>query len=114
MYSEQDIEKHIQDKKLDAPRLSPEDIDNAIQSVQCDVLPGTRTTVCTITLQNGFTTTGINNGPVSAENFDTVLGRQLAIDKARDAIWPLEGYLLAQRLYEEKKRAAMDIDDCPF
>jgi hypothetical protein len=42
---------------------------------------------------------GVNNGPVSAANFDQQIGCEYAYKAAVDQIWPLEGYLLAERLF---------------
>lgn len=56
-------------------------------------------TVCVLTLQNGFKVTG-QSSPVSAENFNADIGKQIAHDNAVQKIWELEGYLLKQRLYE--------------
>jgi hypothetical protein len=52
-----------------------------------------------MTLRNGFTVTG-ESAPASPENFNEELGRKIAAEKAREKIWPLEGYLLRQRLSE--------------
>lgn len=57
-------------------------------------------TVCILTLRNGFTVVGINEGPVSPQNFDAELGRRYARENAMAKIWLLEGYLLRQRLHE--------------
>lgn len=97
--NDNDIEKEIQDKGLNAPRLTPELIDAAIASEQYHVFDGSQLTVCCLTLQNGFTVTG-ESACASPENFDAELGCKIARGKARDKIWPLEGYLLKQRLSE--------------
>ena len=66
------------------------------------VLPDGRTTVCMLSLENGYTIKGIS-ACVDAANFDIELGRKYAYEDAIRQIWPLEGYLLAQRLYESPK-----------
>jgi hypothetical protein len=96
-----DIEQEIQTKNLNAPRLSPAEIDATIISEQYHVFEGTTLTVCCLTLKNGFTVTG-TSAAVSLENFDAELGRKIARQDARDKIWLLEGYLLKQRLYEKE------------
>lgn len=65
------------------------------------VLPDGRTTVCMLTLENGYTIKGIS-ACVDAANFDIDLGRKYAHEDAIRQIWPLEGYLLAQRLHENR------------
>lgn len=57
-------------------------------------------TVCVLLLRNGHKVVGVNEGPVSPENFDAELGRQYARQKAIDQIWPLEGYLLRDRMHQ--------------
>jgi hypothetical protein len=95
--NEAEVEKEIQDKGLNAPRLTPEVIDSVIASEDYHVFPGSQLTVCCLTLQNGFTVTG-ESACASPENFDSELGRKIARKNAREKIWPLEGYLLKQRL----------------
>ncbi len=99
MSNEAAIEKEIQDKGLNAPRLTPALIDATIADEQYHVFDRTCLTVCCLTLQNGFTVTG-ESACASPENFDAELGRKIARDNARGKIWALEGYLLRQRLSE--------------
>lgn len=95
--SEQAIEQEIQNKGLNAPRLTPADIDAAIMSADYHVFPGTTLTVCCLTLRNGFTVTG-ESAAASIENFDEEIGRKIARQNAREKIWMLEGYLLKEKL----------------
>lgn len=99
MNTEQSIEQEIQAKGLNAPRLTPADIDRTIMHAQYYVFPGTTLTVCCLTLLNGFNVTGIS-AAASRENFDAVIGQKIAYADAREKIWALEGYLLKQRLAE--------------
>jgi hypothetical protein len=105
--SEQDIEKQINDKDLNAPRLTPEFIDSIPSTGSYYVFPGTQLTVCCLTLKNGFTVTG-ESACASPENFDEEIGRKIAHENARDKIWVLEGYLLKQKLYEEVTGTFLD------
>ena len=100
--SEASIEKEIQDKGLNAPRLTPDLIDTKIVGCTFHVFKDSCLTVCCMTLQNGFTVTG-ESACASPENFDIELGEEIAYKNARDKIWMLEGYLLKQRLYEAGK-----------
>lgn len=95
--SEQAIEREIQEKGLNAPRLTPELIDAAIAGESYHVFDGSQLTVCCLTLRNGFTVTG-ESACASPENFDAELGRKIARKNAREKIWQLEGYLLKERL----------------
>lgn len=95
--SEQDIENEIQAKGLDAPRLTPAQIDAAIADEAYHVFPGTTVTVAALTLRNGFVVVG-KSASASPENFDAEIGRKIARADARDQIWALEGYLLREKL----------------
>lgn len=101
MSNEQEIENEIQAKNLNAPRLTPERIDGAIIDEDYYVFPKTQLTVCCLTLGNGFTVTG-ESACASPANFNAELGQKIARDNARNKIWALEGYLLKQKLYEQR------------
>jgi hypothetical protein len=95
------VEAEIQRKGLNAPRLSPQHIDDQILTEQFHVFPGTTLTVCALTLKNGYNVVG-ESASASPENFDEELGRKIARDNARNKIWALEGYLLRSKLAEAK------------
>jgi hypothetical protein len=95
--SETEIENEIQAKGLNAPRLTPAMIDEAIVSEQYYVFPNTTMTVCALTLRNGYIVTG-ESAAASPENFDQAIGRKIARENARNKIWALEGYLLREKL----------------
>ena len=99
MHNEKEIEQEIQDKGLNAPRLTPGLIDAAIADEDYHVFGDTCLTVCCLTLQNGFTVTG-ESACASPENFNAEIGRKIARENARNKIWVLEGYLLKQNLHE--------------
>jgi len=119
--TDQEIEEGIKAKGLTAPRITPADIENTIiaecyttgdhipiwmypqpsgatddprkriiESLSC-------LTVCVLVLRNGFTVTG-ESACASPENFNEVLGRKIAYQKAIEKIWSLEGYVLKSRL----------------
>jgi hypothetical protein len=77
--------------------ITREHILSLVKSVQYHQFPGTRLTACCITLANGFSVLGTSSS-VSDENFDAEIGRQIAYQDALDKVWPLEGYLLRQRI----------------
>jgi hypothetical protein len=97
MSSEREIEDEIRAKNLNAPRLTPELIDEQIVAEQYHVFPGTTLTVCALTLRNGFVVTG-TSAAASPENFDEEIGRKIARQNARNEIWALEGYALRNKL----------------
>ena len=113
--SDQSIEQEIQAKGKTAPRVTPDDVEANIvgefymlptpYNLGCGYCIGAfdsekiyRHTICILTLRNGFTVVGINEGPVSADNFDAEIGRHLARQNAVQKIWPLMGYALKERL----------------
>lgn len=99
------IESEIQAKGLNAPRLTPADIDSKILGADYHRFNGTTVTICCLYLANGFTVTG-ESACASPENFDEEIGRKIARDNAREKIWQLEGYLLRQRLHDEEMAEA--------
>lgn len=98
--SDQEIEKEIQLKGLNAPRLTPDLIDAVIADKAFHVFGRTCLTVCCLTLDNGFSVTG-ESACASPENFDAEIGEKIAFEQARNKIWMLEGYLLKQRLFDQ-------------
>ena len=99
-----------------APRVTPADIEAQIRSefyftaadgVLGESEMGTRpaawtnldqVTICVLILRNGTKVVGVNEGPVSRENFSAEIGRQYARQKAFDQIWPMLGYELRTKL----------------
>ena len=96
------IERELQLKGLNAPRLNPDQIDAQIVSDAYYVFPNTSLTVCMLTLQNGYHVVG-HSAAASLENFDAAIGRRIARDRARDQIWALEGYALRTKLHNVKR-----------
>ena len=99
MTSEKQIEQEIQAKGLNAPRLTPDHIDNTIVGESYTNLPDGRTVVCQLTLRNGFTVDG-TSACVSKDNFNQEIGNKIARENAREKIWLLEGYWLKEKLYQ--------------
>lgn len=94
---EEAIEKEIQAKGLNAPRLTPEKISGQISDIAFHVFPGTTLTVCALTLKNGFHVVG-ESAAASPENFDPEIGKNIAFENARKKIWAFEGYTLRNAL----------------
>lgn len=128
-----DIETEIQMKGKTAPRVTPAHIESLITSehyfTAADGVHGANEnlmpdenpidyyqeahpaesllTFCVLVLKNGFTVTG-ESACASPENFDAEIGRKIARQNAVNKIWLLEGYLLKQRLHEEKTESDTD------
>jgi hypothetical protein len=64
------------------------------------VLPDGRTTICQLTMENGYSING-HSACVDPREFDRDLGRKYAFEDALRQIWPLEGYLLAETLFNK-------------
>lgn len=79
------------------PRLTEQDINDAVRGLQYYVFPHTTVTACCLTLQNGYNVIG-TSACVSLENFDEGIGRALAYKDALRKVWELEGYLLRDKL----------------
>lgn len=99
--NEQDVQNEIERKGLNAPRVTPEMIDEAIKAEAYYVFPGTTLTVCCLTLANGYQVVG-ESASASPENFDAEIGRKIARGNARNKIWALEGYRLRSALNDTK------------
>ena len=95
-----ELEKEIIEKGLTAPRVTTESINSKIKGTQYYVFPGTTVTVALIELENGSSVIG-ESACVSPENFDEEIGRKFAYQNAFNKIWPLEGYLLKDKLSKE-------------
>ena len=98
MSTELEIEKEIQAKGLNAPRLTPDLIESKIVKEEYHLLTDVLT-VCVLTLENGFTVTG-ESACASPDNYNKEIGDRIARDNAKEKIWVLEGYLLKQKLFE--------------
>lgn len=134
-----EIEKEIQAKGLNAPRVTPETVEAAIasehyftalQGARCEVLDyaaGDQAlpqpaplrpelgllTICVLVLQNGYMVTG-ESACASAENFNAEIGRKIARNNAVMKIWPLLGFMLRDLLageYADAMAAETEADD---
>lgn len=83
------------------PHVTEEQIRLKIRTTTYFVIPDTTTTLCTLTLINGYDVTG-RSACVHKENYNKEVGENLAYTAALSQIWPLEGYLLAEQLYQER------------
>lgn len=83
--------------------LTQEDINAKIKDAKFTILEDGRTTICNLYLENGFTVRG-ESACVSKENFNQAIGEQIAFENAKEKVWELEGYLLAEDIYRSKKQ----------
>jgi hypothetical protein len=80
-------------------RITVADMQAKVKSSTYTRLPDSTTTVCQITLENGYTLVG-TSACVDPAKFNQALGEQYAYEKAFNQLWDLEGYLLKQRRFE--------------
>lgn len=85
---------------LDGNKVTAEDCREAVVRVEFNVLKDRKTTVCTLTLYNGFTVRG-ESSCVDPANFDQSLGEKYAEENARQNVWPVLGAILAEKLYQK-------------
>ena len=115
---DQSIEQEIQAKGKTAPRVTPADIEAEIVSEHYfTAADGARMsphgnhpihnlsagslgliTICVLITRNGTKLVGVNEGPVSVQNFDADMGRRMAREKAVNQLWPMLGYELRTKL----------------
>jgi hypothetical protein len=77
-------------------KVTADHIHSRIKNVRFTRFEGETTTLCTITMVNGFVVHGISNC-VDPSIFEASIGERLAYVKAFDKLWELEGYLLAEQ-----------------
>ena len=80
----------------------PEHIENII--VNCEYKKiSKRTTICLLTLVNGFEVVG-ESSCASEEKYNKKIGEDVSRKNAAQQIWAYEEYLLRQKLFEESKQ----------
>lgn len=94
------MDKH--EEKL-PDRVELTDMLNKIDKTEYVKLSDGKTTLCVVVLKNGYTLLG-KSACVNPANFNQALGEKYAFEDAIDQMWPLEGYLLSQRIYEERAK----------
>jgi hypothetical protein len=81
-------------------KVTLDQIYGKIKSESYLVLPDGRTTLCQLTMINGYTVNG-HSACVDDAEFNRDLGRKYAYESAVSLIWPLEGYLLAEKMFQD-------------
>lgn len=101
--------------------ITEDHINGLIVKEQYHQFPGTTVTVCCLTLENGYNAVA-SEACADPENFDAEKGRYWARKAAVRKVWPLEGYLLRERLHMSAKLAEQarqkpkrrdKLDGCP-
>lgn len=76
-------------------------IQDRIAKATYHLMPGTTTTFCQLDMVNGYSVWGMS-ACVDASKYNQALGEKYAYEDAINKLWPLEGYLLAERLHSSK------------
>lgn len=87
----------------EAPKVTADAVEAAIVGEPAYVvMPDRRTTICQLTLDNDFTVRG-ESSCVSLANFNAQMGREIALKNAKDKVWMLLGFRLADTLATARK-----------
>lgn len=78
--------------KTGAPSVSPGMVEDFLRETWTETL-GEKTTVVRAVLRNGFEIVE-SSSCVSPENYDEAMGRDICLEKIRDKVWELLGFLL--------------------
>ena len=100
--TDEEIEVMINEKGLNAPRVTLAGLHDKIKNVEiCKFISvsGQILRWAILTMENGFAVTGKASCSVSPENDNAELGEQIAITNAQDEVWALEGYALKDQLH---------------
>lgn len=91
--------------------LTPQDIENCIASEEYSTV-GNKTTVCVLTLKNGFEVVGTAS-PVDPADYSLEKGKEPARRRAIDRLWELEGYRVTCEKHnaEEQLNIAVNQND---
>lgn len=106
--SDPGIERQIQTKGLTAPRVTAADLTANMAHVEYlkHITHGGQVLRwAVITVRNGFAVTGNPSVAVSPANDDEDIGKQVALENAKNALWPLMGYQLKEQLFQATQPA---------
>ncbi len=95
------IEQEIKAKGLTAPRVTPADLQANIIDVEIvrHVSKGGQVLRwAVITTKSGYAVVGNPSVAVSPENDDADIGTKVAFENSKNALWPLMGYALKEKL----------------
>jgi len=73
-----------------------------VKNTTYTVLPDTTTTVCQLHLESGFVVLG-TSACVDPSKYNQALGEKYSYEDAINKMWPLEGYLLSEKIYQRSK-----------
>lgn len=80
-------------------RITPQHIDAVVADAHF-IRASDTLTLCVIKSVNGFEVVG-KSACADPANYDQAIGERVAFDDAKRQLWPLEGYLLRERLHQK-------------
>lgn len=98
------VNEHL---KTDMPSISAEMVERFIDHHETMTMGG-KTTVVRAVLKNGFTIVE-SSSCVSAENYDEKMGEKICMEKIRDKVWELLGFLLQTAVEGVKGVPVLDL-----
>lgn len=78
------------------------DIQAKVKKTTYTLLPDGRTTICQLHMENGYTING-QAACVDPANYNQAIGEKFAYEDAINKAWPLEGYLLAEEIFQRSQ-----------
>lgn len=101
--TDQAIEAEIQAKGLTAPHVTLADLGANI--VHTEIIKhvsksGQVLRWAVLTTRSGYAVTGRPSASVSAANDNEEIGERVAVDNAKQELWPLMGYALKEKLHQ--------------
>jgi hypothetical protein len=93
------MNEHIETQRKS---VSLNDITAKVKKTTYTILPDGKTTICQLHMENGFTVNG-QAACVDPASYNQALGEKFAYEDAINNAWPLEGYLLAEEIYQRNK-----------
>lgn len=95
---------NLQDRKrIRMNTVTKEHIEKIMSDSKVEVQTiGDKTTFVCVTLPNGFVLTH-SSSCVDPKNYNKEIGKEICLEKIKDKIWELEGYLLQQESSQNKK-----------
>lgn len=102
------IEKEIQEKGLNAPRVTLDNLHEKIKDVEVIRFKSSSDQIIRIavlTMLNGYSVVGRPSVAVSPENDDDEIGTKIAVENAMREFWPLLGLLLKEKCAGDKETA---------
>lgn len=81
-------------------KVTLEMVEEEVVQTEYVILPDGKTTICLLTMRNGYTIRG-ESSCVDPANFKKEDGEKYALERAMDKIWPLLGFRMQDKMHRE-------------